>query len=407
MSNDTQRVEALEAWVQRARTQVGTADATRGHHPLPAHVGLWLDRCYFEPPTDGKGGQDQDQRSGDKPGRRALYDAAISALRFREPPPPAIAHYRQFFSRWEQWAKSVEPGVVRCSRSVQATSRVLLHPATGCTVTEGGLLLHHTYGVPYLPGSALKGIARRRAWAQRDKLSKEQRTALFGFDRDETESTGSQSQWERQDEAGAIDFCDALWVPEQPSEDGADFSPLALDIVNPHHTNYYTNAQSRPYHKESDEPVPTLLLSIRPGTHFLLVLEAAEFAGGLGQDWLNWICDNLVLPALEEDGIGARTSAGYGRLKPNGNSPELASVHKAPELHRGRATVTYQRGNGELKARFTDGRTATVRSIEAQSILETLSEGVRGKLKNGKATSLTATWEPVGNARRLVELREE
>lgn len=393
-------VTELAEWVKSARKQTcRELDLVSGPRPLPAHVGLWLDRCYWEPSADQKG-----QSDGDKPGRRALYRAAIAALRLDEPSPPAIANYRRFFARWEAWTESKEPGILRRSLHVEAKSRILLHPATGSTVTEGGLLLHHTYGVPCLPGSALKGIARSRALAIRNRFSDDGRYALFGFEKDEVREVSSPASVERRDEAGAVDFCDALWIPEPPSGHGSGFSPLALDLVNPHHASYYTESDERPAPLESDDPVPTLLLSIRPGARFLIVLEVADFPGRLGTQWMDWIVDELLLPGLEDEGIGARTRAGYGRLELVGSTGKAAQQDVA--RHSGRATVTYQRGNGELRAQFADRKVATVRGEPARTMLMELSDGTKAKLNKGKAVSLMAQWEPHGNARKLVALSE-
>lgn len=392
----------LEAWVERARRQpTDGGDFPPAPSPLPAHVGLWLDRCYFEPESKSKG--QEAQRDGSKPGRRALYDAAIAALQPTQLPPPAVANYKPFFTRWEQWAKGAEPGVLRWSCPVQATSRLLLHPATGSTVTEGGLLLHHTYGVPYLPGSALKGIARRRAFAQRKLLTNEQRMALFGFDRDERDLIAGVSD-EREDEAGTLDFCDALWIPEPPAKDATDFSPLALDLVNPHHSDYYTQANDRPFPLESDEPVPTLLLTIRPGTRFLLVLEAPDFPGGLGQSWLDWVAEQLLLPALEADGIGARTRAGYGRLR--ADRPKGAPAKKEVKQQSEKATVSYQPGNQELTAHLADGKKASVRGPAAEALFQTLSDALKERIKKGKKPQVVVIWEPEGNGRKIVGIGE-
>lgn len=393
---------SLEAWIRRAREQEGALeDPERGPTRLPAHVGLWLDRCLFEPCAAQ--GQGDGGRSNDKPGRRALYQAAIDALAITEPPPPAVAAYRPRFARWRAWAEGSDVGVTRWCGIVEAKSRVLLHPATGSTVTEGGLLLHHTYGVPYLPGSALKGLTRRRA--QRAGMPEEQLTALFGLER-----KGEESPEARSDEAGILDFCDALWVPERPSvpEDGT-WSPLAFEIVNPHHSAYYATAgKDRPHPLETDEPIPTELLTIRPGTRFLLVLEAPDLGGDIAGEWLRWVRDDVLLPALSEDGIGARTTAGYGRLvaldRPRKDVTTGGTKQDVVRPRKELARVSYQKGNRELRARFADGKVASVRGAAAEELLATIPEELAARLRNGKEVQLVAAWTPIGRERSLVGL---
>ncbi len=106
---------------------------------------------------------------------------------------------------------------------IQATSRVLLHPASNASITDGSILLHHTYGVPYVPGSGLKGIAR--AWMRQthpavmgeagknkrsDARDSDMVRALFGKIPRETDGVEARA------EAGAVEFLDALWIPEKP-----------------------------------------------------------------------------------------------------------------------------------------------------------------------------------------------
>ncbi|MFM7199183.1 MAG: type III-B CRISPR module RAMP protein Cmr6 [Myxococcota bacterium] len=379
--------------------------------PLPAHVGLWLDRCLQENPDD---------TSKDNPGRAALYRAAVEALR---PNTPAHKAYAPAYRRWQRVARDNDASVVRSVLELKSRSRILLHSATQSSVTEGSLLLHHTYGVPYLPGTALKGVCRARA-RRLHRLLPERYQMLLGREVASLASRGREQEpgWltelfgyvetgEEGGLGGLIDFWDALWVPE------GNLSPLALDIVNPHHSQYYTERHPAPLPNE--EPIPTQFLSIAPETRFLLVLEMPALPGA--QDWLRFVLEELLLPALELDGIGAKTSSGYGRLEP----VQRASAFWGPDGVLGKKTakpgehktlparggfepgmLTRNKGDGSLRATFASGLMAEVRGAAAKALFEGLSPDVKLKLDKNKPQRLLIRWSPVGNARQIDDIKE-
>ncbi len=157
------------------------------------------------------------------------------------------------------------------------------------SVLETSITLHHTYGVPYLRGSALKGLtaafARNRIggmWAKNSPAYK----VVFG-------ETG---------DAGYVTFHDALYVP------GSGYKGQALhaDIMTVHHKDYYGSGNEPP--ADWDEPNPVPFLSATGS--YLVALSAPQGC----QEWLQAAFDILKL-ALAEEGIGAKTSSGYGRMK--------------------------------------------------------------------------------------------
>lgn len=399
---------SLEEWMSAARNGVEhPGDVPDRVDRLPAHVGLWLDRCLIFPRAE-----DQEHKS-----RRKLYDVAVAALR-PATVTPAIAGYRPRFARWKADVLRTPPGILRWTCEFQATSRILLHPATGSTVTEGSLLLHHTYGVPYLPGSALKGLCRARAEAlhrsgfapTKALAGKEWWHLLFGHvDASASSETSS---------AGLFDFWDALWVPEAPSrpvvETDSAWSPLALDIVNPHHMGYYTSPEHPPP-ADTDEPKPTHLLTVSPGARFHVVLEAPALDGSM-QKLLSWTAHALLIPALGVHGIGARTASGYGRLEPT--DPDLRSkaepgatppAQAAPNPRPNPVTVaivSWRPNDRTLHARIEGGSSAEARPPESDTLLRGLSESVRERLRRRREVRLHVEWREDGRARRIVALRE-
>lgn len=264
--------------------------------PLPAHVGAWLDRYLWE------GAKPKD----DKPGRMALLESAIDALRSGK---PAIETWRTGYSWWKQRFGDTTKGVQRTSFIVEATSRILLHVNSGASTTDGAVLLHHTWGVPYLPGSALKGLVR--AAMQQGSLRCRfpvDDTAVLGDLLGQGPTAGSSE--ESKERAAFVDFLDAPWALPDPWPND-EWSPLALDVVTPHHSRYYTRSNDRPFPTDFDEPIPTHRLSISPGTQFHVAIEADE---SFPHEWLAFVKE-VLLTALEHDGIGAWTTSGYGRLR--------------------------------------------------------------------------------------------
>ncbi len=376
---------ALTDWRPVARGRAAPERPLSGAQvpsPLPAHVGVWLDRMLHDP-----------GRSDEKPGRAALYAAAIQALR---PEAPATANYKPCFERWRRSLQD-DPGVRVRLVELEATSRLLLHPASNQSVTDGSVLLHHTYGVPYLPGSALKGVLRRAIERAGGDHGHALAAELLGPDRDVP------GQREAADQRGWLDLLDALWIPGSGSK--AEQSPLALDIVNPHHPDWYTRSnKARQPARDYDSPVPTHRLSIAPGARFLFAL---EWSGRPGDDPLAPVVEralSLLGDALEQDGIGAWTSIGYGRLRATILGAPIAAV-ATPAVWRP-ARMERDPGTGRLTATLEDGARALVEGKEAAAIFQALPEAVQGRLRNRRIVAVEVQTELVGRLSRIVGARE-
>ncbi|MGH4020382.1 MAG: type III-B CRISPR module RAMP protein Cmr6 [Pseudonocardiaceae bacterium] len=156
------------------------------------------------------------------------------------------------------------------------------------SVHETSLTLSPTYGVPVLPGTALKGLAaaaRDAGWSDLD-------TTLFGSPR-----PGQTSEARR----GSVLIWDALPIGELN---------LVLDVLTPHVKPYYDegnsgNEDTAPTTQPAEyhNPVPIRFLAMEKTRFRAYVLGPAQhvtrFAG-------------LLKHGLDEFGIGAKTAAGYG-----------------------------------------------------------------------------------------------
>lgn len=174
----------------------------------------------------------------------------------------------------------------------------------GENVLETGITLHHTYGTPLIPGTALKGLASHycdQVWgaATRDQGQ--------GFRRWRKEVPGGdyhKSIFGTTDDSGHIIFHDAWITPETLEKS------LQPDVMTPHHGDYYSDETGQTPPTDFDDPNPVTFLSV-VGTFQVAV--SCDVTGIEGQKWAN-LAFELLTEALKEWGIGGKTNAGYGRL---------------------------------------------------------------------------------------------
>ena len=198
---------------------------------------------------------------------------------------PVSAVYQQAFERWKTTfdQKLKERKAIVCTATLGGPLAVGLGNGSA---TEVGLTLHHTYGTPLIPGSAIKGACKnacRRAIVGQDEATK----ALFGTT----------------DEAGYAIFHDAWLVSTTGKE-----MPLQIDTVTVHHPDYYQTQKSFP--TDFDDPNPVPFISVKPGTQFLFAIEVP----GADEGWLTF-AEAMLMHALTEIGLGGKTNAGYGWFK--------------------------------------------------------------------------------------------
>lgn len=238
-----------------------------GAPALGTNASLWLDKY--------KNYTDDDEKN-----RRDLVKEVAEKL--VEPP-----EYRTYFERWQK--SLVGLGAWTCE--AEARGRMIVGLGSE-SVLETSICLHRTYGVPSIPGSALKGLAASYAhqrlsegWQQGEQFH----TVVFG-------NTG---------DAGYITFLDALYVPGT----GKPIPGQALypDVITVHHQQYYQDASKAP--SDSDNPIPVPFISATG--KYLLALAAPDL-----RQQTRWIeiTFQILEEALDQFGIGAKTSSGYGRM---------------------------------------------------------------------------------------------
>ena len=164
-------------------------------------------------------------------------------------------------------------------------------------VQETNMTLDHVYGIPYLPGSAVKGVVR--SWVIQEYFTDE---AEATRDCQAGDSVTLRQKKENfftvfgsQKFAGKVHFLDAL--PDR----GVRFD---IDIMNPHFSEYYTGSKLP---TDFQRLIQIYFLTLK-NTHFRFLIAAKE-AGSLqlAKDWLT--------EAIGNRGFGAKSAVGYGYFR--------------------------------------------------------------------------------------------
>lgn len=167
-------------------------------------------------------------------------------------------------------------------------------------VLETGFIWHRILGVPYLPGSSVKGLIR--AWAD-PKTDKEGVHHGWG-DPDMWNDVKRLFGDSNELGAGSLIIFDA--IPVNTPE-------LEVDIMNPHYAPYYKDKTIPPadYHS----PVPIFFLTVKEGVQFKFSLAPRPGGNAKEKEDDVELGFELLKCALENIGAGAKTAVGYGYFK--------------------------------------------------------------------------------------------
>jgi len=263
-----------------------------------SNPGLVLQRCLTEQKKEGEGGNDA---------RASLLKAAMRAAdRGKACYEKAFKMRQAFFSRI---AEAENPRHSVRTMAFQTEGRLIIGLG-GESPLETGLTLLSPYGVPVIPGCALKGLVAHycdQVWGLEEKHF---RAGRFEKGK-QLEAVGDyyKALFGTTEDSGHITFHDAWIRPE--SLKSASHLGLVEDVMTPHHGEYYSSEGAEGFPTDFDEPNPVTFLSVTG--KFEIVLECDD-PGESGQAWLKLAC-KLLESALSEWGIGGKTSSGYGRMK--------------------------------------------------------------------------------------------
>lgn len=275
---------------------------------------------------------------------------------------------------------------------------------------ENGFAFLNPYGLPYLPGSGVKGVLRQAArelasgdwgetggWSGAKTItlmqgeSDKRRTALdkarqpvmlsqldvlFG-----RETVGGDADHVR----GALSFWDV--IPQIKGDS------LAVDIMTPHQGHYYqqksegkSGGSTTPH--DSGAPIPISFLTVPPGSGFVFHVQCnlahlARLAPELvqGERWKT-LLEAAFAHAFQWLGFGAKTAVGYGAMSIDSEAADKAASLQAER----QAEAARLHEAAEQQAR-RNSMTPATRAVE--DFIDTMRQrhaALRGTLVNPNGT---------------------
>ena len=249
--------------------------------PDNAHAGLWFDRFFNRYQSDWKSLESEEAKS------------------------EWIKQVRGQVGQQTQLEKFVTRQTALVSQLKGRSHRYITdwHFVTGMGNShpvENGFSWHPTLGVPYLAGSAVKGLVRAWVELNDDGLNKDDKKArLISW-------FGTEKKGDVADQAGELIFFDAI-PDRQPG--------LVCDIMTPHMGDWYAEGgKGNPHNTKAlpadwHEPVPVTFLAVKHAQLiFSIAPRRAEQADQLDAAF------SALNQALEWLGAGAKTATGYGYM---------------------------------------------------------------------------------------------
>lgn len=309
---------------------------------------------------------------------------------------------------------------------------------------ENGFAFLNPYGLPYLPGSGVKGVLRQAArelasgdWGDARGWSEDKRyTLMEGEDKERRPVLDKNKQPVMLSMAdvlfglasgdsfhlrGALIFWDVIpqIAPEDPKK--PDQISLAVDIMTPHQSHYYqgkAHAGSASPH-DSGQPNPISFLTVPPGSGFAfhVVCDSAHLrrlAPELVEDGNDGapVWKTLLTAAFEHAfewlGFGAKTTVGYGAMITPAQqkaraerakerlAKHQAAVREQNEIRQQQqaqpwpeARIKFDRRNGALTVE--KGRdTAIAIAPKGEELLNTLPPEIKQKVLANQFVRVTA-----------------
>jgi len=152
------------------------------------------------------------------------------------------------------------------------------------SIYETSIRLHHIYGIPYIPSTAIKGVVRSHFIEK--YFYKEENSEQKALEDDDFKN-----YFGTQEQEGRIVFFDAFPTTKPK---------IKIDIMNPHYGDYYSKGEAP---TDTKNPIPINFLTVE-NTAFQFLI---GFKDGIDKSFIG-----LFTEALTDHGIGAKTAVGYG-----------------------------------------------------------------------------------------------
>jgi len=234
---------------------------------------------------------------------------------------------------------------------------------------ENGFAWHHILGVPYLPGSSVKGMIR--AWATSWRSVDEETVDRIFGPRESSSPT-----------IGTVIFLDAFPVKEVQ---------LKGDIMTPHYGPYYQGDETP---SDWHNPIPIPFLVVDTGQEFQFGLMPRHFEKENDIEDCKSVSVWLI-EALKNIGAGAKTSVGYGRF-----------VHIAPRSHATEWLENFAKSNGKQLSDIFTGLPKILLEAWGEIDDQKLKGEVKDEIK--KAYQELGLWDhPYGSIKKAKKIYEK
>lgn len=174
-------------------------------------------------------------------------------------------------------------------------------------IQNAGICLDRNTGLPFIPGSAVKGVARHVALKRlRDGAwTIDEFRRVFGSSEVDFKETGELAK-----------FADDVGEEDRTLKGGVDFlavqpvtePTITVDISNVHYPEYYKTGDIANLSKEN--PIPNTFPAVEKGVRYAFCIAANRMDGIDPKLFVK--VRTVLVEAITVNGIGAKTGAGYG-----------------------------------------------------------------------------------------------
>jgi len=202
--------------------------------------------------------------------------------------------------------------------SATLAARMMVNMAGG-VIENAGISLDRLLGLPFIPGSAVKGIARQQAlWDIHDAEINDKEELMkialvaFGFgshdiNGDFSWAAGRDIAKRVSDQICAEEFKGCMaFLPAYPVQN----CRVVVDMVNPHYPRYYSGRANAA--EDTENPIPNYFPAVESGAVFQFSVAAIRETYLVDAKTLLTQVQKWTESAVSQKGVGAKTAAGYG-----------------------------------------------------------------------------------------------
>jgi CRISPR-associated protein Cmr6 len=213
-------------------------------------------------------------------------------------------------------------------------------------IQNAGICLDRLFGLPFIPGSAIKGVCRHAAFEELSQAKGEEQQELFSlfcgvFGTADNDFTNGELQRFRhllngraENQKGGVAF-----VPAYPVNEAR----IVVDLTNVHYPDYYRTGRVEDLANERPQPNPFPAVEAGAQFAFCLVLNGVSNTPGLLESAARWL-----ETAITVQGIGAKTASGYGWFS---LQPKVLEEIEGEERREADAVAAKARAEAEARAK--------------------------------------------------------